>query len=95
MTDIELRHCAPAMRGAFHPGEAATAPTTKRRRQQGSDDPAAGRRHSDGEAAVSVNAASGPLHRQAAHGDRVNRQAGARVFSPVEAQKTAGQEPVR
>ena len=27
-------------------------------------------------------------------GDGVNRQAGARVFSPVEAQKATGQEPV-
>jgi len=39
-------------------------------------------------------AGSGPLHVRAADGDGVNRQAGARVFSPVEAQKATGQEPV-
>ena len=39
-------------------------------------------------------AGSGPLHVQAVDGDGMNRQAGARVFWPVEAQKATGQELV-
>lgn len=44
---------------------------------------------------VCKTAGSGPLHVRAADGDGVNRQAGTRVFSPVESQKATGQESVQ